>query len=81
MEPLLLEPLFTVDLKHKQPGSYDFGYIDRSKFHGDVSYTSAYTADGHWTFNIVGYSIGDNATVSQVWNSYADTGASVSFRT
>ncbi|KAE9377392.1 endothiapepsin [Stipitochalara longipes BDJ] len=77
MEDLLLEPLFTVDLKHKQPGSYNFGYIDPLQFNGEISWTSAYTADGHWTFNIVGYGVGENATVSEEWKSYADTGTSL----
>jgi hypothetical protein len=79
MQYLLLEPLFTVDLKHKKPGSYNFGCIDPLQYHGEISYTSAYTGDGKWTFNIVGYGIGDNATVSETWKSYADTGTSVSF--
>ena len=79
MQELLLEPLFTVDLKHKKPGTYNFGYIDPLQYYGEISWTSAYTADGHWTFNIVGYGVGNNATVSETWKSYADTGASVSF--
>jgi len=79
MQYLLLEPLFTVDLKHKKPGSYNFGYIDPLQYYNEISYTSAYTGDGKWTFNVVGYGIGDNATVSETWKSYADTGTSVSF--
>ena len=78
MQELLLEPLFTVDLKHKEPGSYNFGYIDPLQYYGEIGWTSAYTADGHWTFNIVGYGVGDNATVSETWKNYADTGTSVS---
>ncbi|KAN0117911.1 endothiapepsin [Hyaloscypha variabilis] len=65
MQYLLLEPL------------YNFGCIDPLQYHGEISYTSAYTGDGKWTFNIVGYGIGDNATVSETWKSYADTGTSL----
>jgi hypothetical protein len=78
MQDLLLEPLFTVDLKHKKPGSYNFGYIDPLQFNGEISWTSASTADGHWIFHIVGYSVGKNATVSEDWRAIADTGTSVS---
>jgi hypothetical protein len=78
MQDLLLQPLFTVDLKHKKPGSYNFGYIDPLQFYGEISWTSASTADGHWIFHIVGYGVGENASVSEDWRAIADTETSVS---
>jgi aspergillopepsin I len=35
----LIEPLFTVNLKHKKTGSHNFGSIDPHQFHGSVGCT------------------------------------------
>ncbi|KAI5307596.1 Type I transmembrane sorting receptor, partial [Ascosphaera atra] len=34
----LEEPVFTASLKHNAPGSYDFGFIDKSKYTGEIKY-------------------------------------------
>lgn len=34
----LEEPLFTASLKYQAAGSYDFGYIDPSKYTGSITY-------------------------------------------
>ncbi|KAI9375273.1 aspartic protease pep1 [Aspergillus egyptiacus] len=44
------EPLFAVTLKHQAPGSYDFGYIDDSKYTGSLTYTPVDSSDGFWMF-------------------------------
>jgi aspergillopepsin I len=33
-----LNSIFTADLKKGIPGSYDFGFIDNSKFKGEITY-------------------------------------------
>ncbi|KAL3491726.1 aspartic protease pep1 [Aspergillus germanicus] len=43
-------PLFAVTLKHQAPGSYDFGFIDQSKFKGDLAYTRIDSSQGFWMF-------------------------------
>jgi aspergillopepsin I len=43
-------PLFAVTLKHQAPGSYDFGFIDQSKFKGDLAYTRIDSSEGFWMF-------------------------------
>lgn len=61
------EPLFAVTLKHNAPGSYDFGYIDKSKYTGSLTYTDVDSSDGFWGFTADGYSIGDSkATGSSI---------------
>ncbi|KAJ5819445.1 Peptidase aspartic catalytic [Penicillium riverlandense] len=35
----LAQPLFAACLKHNQPGVYDFGFIDQTKFTGSLAYT------------------------------------------
>ncbi|KAJ5820543.1 Penicillopepsin-2 [Penicillium riverlandense] len=35
----LSKPLFAACLKHNQPGVYDFGFIDQTKFTGSLAYT------------------------------------------
>jgi aspergillopepsin I len=35
---VLQEPVFTADLKKGAPGSYDFGFIDPTKYNGDITY-------------------------------------------
>jgi aspergillopepsin I len=37
-EGVLEAPVFTADLKKGAPGSYDFGFIDLSKYYGDITW-------------------------------------------
>ncbi|KAG2171163.1 hypothetical protein JADG_010902 [Aureobasidium aubasidani] len=73
----LARKLFTVDLKKGGPGSYDFGYIDTSKYTGAITYVPVNTANGFWQFTTTGYSIGSGATVSSSYSAIADTGTTL----
>ena len=44
-------PLFAVTLKHQAPGSYDFGFIDHSKYTGDLTYADVDSSQGFWMFD------------------------------
>ncbi|KAL3474156.1 aspartic protease pep1 [Aspergillus californicus] len=44
-------PLFAVTLKHQAPGSYDFGYIDHSKYTDSLTYTPVDSSQGFWMFS------------------------------
>lgn len=46
------EPLFTATLKAGAPGSYDFGYIDDSKYSGSISYVPVDFSQGFWQFDV-----------------------------
>lgn len=72
----LSAPLFTADLKKGRPGSYDFGFIDDSKYTGDITYVPVDTHRGNWEFNVDGYAIGENNFASVSIDVMADTGTS-----
>lgn len=57
-------PLFAVSLKHNAPGSYDFGYLDHSKYTGDITYTPVDSSQGYWGFTASGYTIGSGQPVT-----------------
>ncbi|KAL4887333.1 aspartic protease pep1 [Aspergillus karnatakaensis] len=62
-------PLFAVTLKHLAPGSYDFGYIDRIKYTGSLTYTDIDSSQGFWMFR---------ATAGSArFNAIADTGTTL----
>jgi hypothetical protein len=54
----LREPLFTVDLQPQKPGTYDFGYIDKSKYTGSIKYVNTDPNSPYWEFTADGYKIG-----------------------
>ncbi|KAG9953633.1 aspartyl protease, partial [Aureobasidium melanogenum] len=73
----LARKLFTVDLKKGGPGSYDFGYIDTSKYTGAITYVPVNTRNGFWQFTTTGYSVGSGSTVSSSYSAIADTGTTL----
>lgn len=73
----LSAPLFTADLKKGEPGSYDFGFIDDSKYTGNITYVSVDTTQGFWTFTVKGYAIGGEAFNPITVNVIASTGTSL----
>ena len=58
-------PLFAVSLKHHAAGSYDFGYIDKSKFTGSLKYADVDSSEGFWMFTAEGYGVGDGKANSE----------------
>ncbi|KAH0599460.1 hypothetical protein MHUMG1_02248 [Metarhizium humberi] len=74
--PRLKEPLFTVRLRHQADGSYNFGYIDKSQYTGDITYTPAFTDDlGHRLFKASGYQVGSGSFEKLSITGTADTGS------
>ncbi|KAI9845901.1 MAG: Type I transmembrane sorting receptor [Sclerophora amabilis] len=69
--------LFTADLKHQAPGSYDFGFIDDSKYTGSLAYTPVDTSNGFWEFTSSGYAVGSGSFRSTSIDAIADTGTSL----
>ena len=74
----LTAPLFTVDLFHNAPGSYDFGFIDSTKYTGSITYASRLTADCSWTINVGVYYSGTTGFAgATVGSALIDTGTSI----
>lgn len=73
----LASPVFTADLKKGTPGTYDFGFIDSSKYTGSISYTSVNTANGFWEFTGSGYAVGSGSFKSLSIDAIADTGTTL----
>ncbi|PQE10529.1 aspartic endopeptidase Pep1 aspergillopepsin F protein [Rutstroemia sp. NJR-2017a BVV2] len=72
-------PLFAAILKQNASGSYDFGFIDKSKYIGELSYVDVDSSRGHWSFNVSGYDIGNGELTNDHLESVIDTGASLIF--
>jgi aspergillopepsin I len=73
----LAKPLFTVDLKAGKPGTYDFGYIDSSKYTGAITYVPVDSSQGFWSFKAGAYSTGSATPKSSVGSAIMDTGTSL----
>lgn len=71
----LQSPLFTATLKHQQPGSYDFGFIDDSKHGGTINYVPVDFSQGFWQFDVDSYSVGGKS--GQFGTGIADTGTTL----
>jgi hypothetical protein len=68
-------PLFTVDLKHQAPGSYDFGFIDPAKYSGPITYVTADSSQGYWGTKSTTYAVGDaSKSVNKTVKTIVDTG-------
>ncbi|PYH97881.1 preproproctase B [Aspergillus ellipticus CBS 707.79] len=75
----LASPIFTAYLKHDAAGSYDFGFIDSSKYTGEIAYVDADSSEGYWGFTASGYGVGDSVTVDESWSAIADTGTTLMY--
>lgn len=73
----LAKPLFAVDLKYHAAGSYDFGFIDSSKYSGAITYVDVDSSQGFWGFTTTGYIVGNGTVAKTTINGIADTGTTL----
>ncbi|KAI1874340.1 uncharacterized protein JN550_002919 [Neoarthrinium moseri] len=71
----LNQPLWTVDLKHQEPGTYNFGNINSSLHTGEIHYAIVNTRRGFWTFTATSYSVG--GAIGGSITGIADTGTTL----
>ncbi|KAJ5639370.1 Penicillopepsin-1 [Penicillium longicatenatum] len=71
----LAKPLFGVALKHGEPGVFDFGFTDSSKYTGSLTYTDVDSSEGYWSFSVDGWSAGSAS--GQGFSGIADTGTTL----
>jgi len=72
----LPQKVFTATLKHGKPGSYDFGFIDSTKYTGALTYTPV-TQQQYWMFKATTYSVGGTTYTTNIGSSIADTGTTL----
>ena len=78
VRPSLAKPLFTVNLNHDKPGSYDFGFIDSSKYTGDIKYLPVDNSQGFWGVTSTSYGVGDSSNMkTKSINAIVDTGTTL----
>ena len=73
----LAKPIFAAVLKYHAAGSYDFGYIDTSKYTGTITYVTVNQANGFWEFTATGYYIGTGSQVTASIDAISDTGTTL----
>lgn len=69
-------PLFAVALKHNAPGTFDFGYVDKSKYTGSLTYADVDNSQGFWQFTADSYSVGSQSGSESIVG-IADTGTTL----
>jgi len=74
----LAKPLFAVTLKYHAAGTYDFGYIDSSKYTGAITYVNADASQGFWGFTASAYSVGSTTTSASI-DGILDTGTTLAY--
>ncbi|KAF1995606.1 acid protease [Amniculicola lignicola CBS 123094] len=70
-------PVFTVTLKYHAAGTYDFGFIDKSKYKGEMTWVDVDSSKGFWQFDSEGYIVGSNTTVTTRITAIGDTGTTL----
>jgi aspergillopepsin I len=73
----LQQPLFAVALKRKAPGAYDFGFLDRKKYTGEILWVPLRSGRGFWDFTATGFQVGSGPMKTGNINAVADTGSSL----
>lgn len=62
-------PLFAAILKEDTTGSYDFGFVNKSKYIDELIYVDVDSSRGHWNFKLSGYDLGDGEILNDPLNS------------
>ena len=71
------QQIFTADLQKGGPGSFDFGFIDSSKYTGQINYVSVDNSSGFWGLTTSGYQVGSNSFNYTPSKAIVDTGTTL----
>jgi aspergillopepsin I len=58
-------------------GTYDFGFVDKEKYTGEITYLPVSTSPGYWTWTSSGYAVGPGNFSATSISGIADTGTSL----
>ena len=61
---LLSQPVFSVDLRHQQPGCYTFGTIRTDSYSGSLTYTPVFSSTNLWSFQPLGFGVGPSGPLN-----------------
>lgn len=73
----LAQPVFAADLKYHAPGTYDFGFIDSSKYTGSLTYINVDSSQGFWGVSSTAYSVGSGSSKKKTITGIMDTGTTL----
>ncbi|KAF2864308.1 acid protease [Piedraia hortae CBS 480.64] len=75
----LPQKLFACALRHKAPGSFDFGHLDHSRYKGQIQYVPVDDSQGFWAFDAGAFSVGNGHSSGKIGKAIADTGTTLMF--
>jgi hypothetical protein len=75
--PSLAQPLFTAHLPRDRIGSYEFGFIDGTKYAGKLAWIRTDTSRGFWQVSTKGFSVGSKRTTLRAAPAIIDTGTTL----
>ncbi|EUC47390.1 hypothetical protein COCMIDRAFT_90312 [Bipolaris oryzae ATCC 44560] len=74
--PTLKKKVFAANLRPEGNGSWDFGYLDKSKYNGDITYTPVVGNMKHWTIAVGEYGAGNKTFgTATIGNTTVDSGS------
>ncbi|KAG5957752.1 hypothetical protein E4U58_005681 [Claviceps cyperi] len=72
----LAQPVFTANLRSHAPGNYNFGFINRAEYAGNIQYTPVDKNHSLWKISASGYRIGSKQSQLKI-DAIVDTGTSL----
>jgi hypothetical protein len=74
----LKEPVFTANLQKGVPGNYNFGYLNKSEYTGEIGYAPVERGAAYWKITVSGYQVGADGEFGDYdWKAIVDTGTSL----
>ncbi|KAK7427212.1 hypothetical protein QQZ08_006325 [Neonectria magnoliae] len=77
IQSTLAQPIMTANLKKGLPGTYNFGYIDKSEYTGSVYFQPIWGNSPFWQITLSGFSVGKNSFQKYNWPAIVDTGTTL----